>query len=60
MSKYNYRTHDSIESTMHEYKRGRMKSGRGRWPVHSEKQALTLGFSKVRQHHYRVPQQSTK
>jgi len=52
--KYSKRASDKVARTMHEFKRGKLKSGSGR-KVTSRKQAVAIGISKARRVGYKVP-----
>jgi hypothetical protein len=43
---------------MHEFKRGKLKSGRSGRKVKSRKQAIAIGLSKARKHGAKVPAKS--
>lgn len=58
MTKYGPKAQDIIEDTMHEYKEGKLKSGKSGQPVKSQKQAVAIGISKARDKHYKVPKES--
>ena len=55
MAKYSPKAQDIIEDTMHEYKEGKLKSGKSGQPVKNRKQAVAIGISKARDKHYKVP-----
>ncbi len=55
MTKYGPKAQDIIEDTMHEYKEGKLKSGKTGQPVKNRKQAVAIGISKARGKHYKVP-----
>lgn len=55
MTKYGPKAQDIIEDTMHEYKEGKLKSGKSGQPVKNRKQAVAIGISKARDKHYKVP-----
>jgi hypothetical protein len=54
MSKYSKKAHDKIETVMHEFKLGELKSGKG-GIVKSRKQAIAIGISEARQEGDKVP-----
>ena len=49
-----------VEKTMHEYKRGQLKSGRSGKTVKSRKQAIAIGLSKARKGGAKVPKAPRK
>jgi hypothetical protein len=53
--KYSAATSDKVERTMHEFKRGTLRSGSG-GKVKSRKQAIAIGLSQARRAGYKVPQ----
>ena len=55
MAKYGEKSKKSIEKMLHEYKRGRAKSGPARRPVKSREQAIAIGLSKARKAGAKVP-----
>lgn len=48
MAKYGKKAQEKVEETMHEYKEGKLKSGKSGKPVRSRKQAIAIGLSKAR------------
>lgn len=54
MAKYGKKAQDKVESTMHELKKGTLKSGSGK-KVTSKKQAVAIGLSKARKEGAKVP-----
>lgn len=57
MAKYGKKAQDKVEKTMHEYKRGKLKSGRSNKIVKSRKQAIAIGLSQARKEGAKVPQE---
>jgi hypothetical protein len=57
MAKYSQKAQDKIETVMHEYKHGKLKSGKGGkgGVVKSRKQAIAIGMSEARQEGDKVP-----
>jgi len=55
MAKYSKGAQKKVEKAMHEYKRGRLKSGRSGKKVKSRKQAIAIGLSEARKRGARVP-----
>lgn len=52
---YSRKSQSEVKSAMHEFKRGKLKSGKARKPVKSRKQAIAIGLSKARKKGARVP-----
>ena len=51
----------SVERAMHEFKRGELKSGKGRHPlVKSREQAIAIGLSEAREKGAKVPRKSSR
>lgn len=57
MAKYSKDAQQTIEKTMHEFKEGKLKSGRSGKKVTSRQQAIAMGISKARNKHQKVPKQ---
>jgi hypothetical protein len=55
MNKYGAKAQEKVEETMHEMKRGKLKSGKSGQKVTSRKQAVAIGLSKAREAGARVP-----
>ncbi|HEX2121939.1 MAG TPA: DUF6496 domain-containing protein [Thermoanaerobaculia bacterium] len=53
-SKYGKKAQDKVEKTMHERKRGTLRSGSGK-KVTSRKQAIAIGLSEARREGGKVP-----
>ena len=53
--KYGKKASDKIGKTMHEFKRGKLKSGGSGKKVTSRKQAIAIGISQARRAGYKVP-----
>ena len=53
--KYGPKASKSVEREMHEYKRGKLKSGRSGKAVKSRKQAIAIGLSEARAEGAKVP-----
>jgi hypothetical protein len=53
--KYGSAASKSVEREMHEYKRGKLKSGRSGKTVKSRKQAIAIGLSEARAEGAKVP-----
>ena len=56
MTKYSKKAQDKIEKVMHEFKTGKLKSGKDGQggKVKSRKQAIAIGLSEVRAKGYKV------
>ena len=54
-SKYGKKTQSEVKETMHEFKEGKLKSGKSGKPVKSKKQAVAIGLSKARKKGDKVP-----
>jgi hypothetical protein len=55
MARYGKKSQEKVEKTMHEYKRGKLKSGRSGKKVKSKKQAIAIGLSQARKEGAKVP-----
>ena len=55
MARYGKKAQDKVEKTMHEYKRGQLRSGKSEKRVTSRKQAIAIGLSKARKAGAKVP-----
>ena len=55
MARYGKKAQDKVEKTMHEYKRGSLKSGRSNKKVTSRKQAIAIGLSQARKAGAKLP-----
>jgi hypothetical protein len=55
MAKYGAKAQDKVEQTMHEFKRGKLKSGKSGQKVTNPKQAVAIGLSKAREAGAKVP-----
>ncbi|HEX6496585.1 MAG TPA: DUF6496 domain-containing protein [Acidobacteriaceae bacterium] len=53
--KYSPKASKSVEREMHEYKRGKLKSGRSGKKVKNPKQAIAIGLSEARKEGAKVP-----
>jgi len=59
MAKYSKGAQEKVKKTMHERKRGTLKSGSGR-KVTSRKQAIAIGLSEARKAGAKVPKKTSK
>lgn len=55
MAKYSKKAQDKIEDVMHEYKEGKLKSGRSNKKVTNQKQAVAIGISEARKSGAKIP-----
>ncbi|MBX4188301.1 MAG: hypothetical protein KW793_04185 [Candidatus Doudnabacteria bacterium] len=58
MAKYGKKAQRQVESAMHKFKKGKLKSG-GRRKVKSRKQAIAIGLSEARKKGAKVPKKSS-
>ncbi|HZK98004.1 MAG TPA: DUF6496 domain-containing protein [Prolixibacteraceae bacterium] len=56
MAKYSKKAQEKIEEVMHEFKRGKLKSGKG-GIVKSRQQAIAIGISEAREAGLKVPKE---
>lgn len=61
MTKYSKKAQDKIETVMHEFKKGKLKSGKGvkGGVVKNRKQAIAIGLSEARQEGDKVPKKNS-
>ncbi len=55
MAKYGPKAQEKVEKTLHEFKEGKLKSGRSGRKVTSRKQAIAIGLSQARKRGAKVP-----
>ncbi len=55
MARYGEKASEKVEKTMHERKKGTLKSGRSGQKVTSRKQAIAIGLSQARREGAKVP-----
>ena len=55
MNKYGPKAQEKVEESMHEFKRGELRSGKSRKKVTNRKQAVDIGLSKAREAGGKVP-----
>lgn len=60
MARYGKKAGKTVESAMKRYKKGTLKSGKGRAPVKSRKQAIAIGLSEARKKGAKVPRKPSK
>ena len=53
--KYGHKSQQEVKEAMHEYKHGKLKSGKSGKKVKSRKQAIAIGLSKARKEGAKVP-----
>lgn len=54
-TRYGKKSQEKVEKVMHEYKRGKLKSGKSGKRVTSRKQAIAIGLSEARRAGGKVP-----
>jgi uncharacterized protein DUF6496 len=54
-TKYGKKSHESVKSAMHEFKHGKLKSGKSKTKVKNPKQAIAIGLSEARKKGAKVP-----
>lgn len=61
MAKYGQKAQQKVEKAMHEYKRGKLKSGKGGkgGKVKSREQAVAIGLSQARKAGGKVPRKKS-
>ena len=59
MAKYGKTSKRKVKRAMHEYKRGKLKSGRSGRKVKSRKQAIAIGLSEARRAGGKVPRRAS-
>jgi len=59
MRKYGEKAQKTVESAMHRYKEGTLKSGKSGKPVKSRKQAVAIGLSEAREKGAKVPKKKS-
>jgi hypothetical protein len=55
MAKYSPKAQGKVEKVMHEFKEGKLKTGKSDKPVKSRKQAIAIGLSEAREAGAKVP-----
>lgn len=55
MARYGKKAQQKVEKAMHEFKRGKLKSGRSGQKVKSRRQAVAIGLSQARKEGGKVP-----
>jgi len=55
MARYGKKAQQKVKKTMHERKRGKLRSGRSGKKVKSRKQAIAIGLSQARRSGAKVP-----
>jgi hypothetical protein len=58
MARYGSSSQKEVKGAMHEYKEGKLKSGKSNKEVTSRKQAIAIGLSKARKKGAKVPAKS--
>lgn len=57
MAKYGRKAQESVEEALHEFKQGKLKSGKSGKTVKNPKQAIAIGLSEARKKGAKVPAQ---
>ena len=60
MAKYGTKSQQSVKRTMHEFKEGKLKSGKSGKKVTNPKQAIAIGLSEARKKGAKVPSKKSK
>lgn len=60
MPKYGKKSQETVRKAMHKYKKGKLKSGKGRAQVKSRKQAVAIGLFEARKKGAKVPRAPRK
>jgi hypothetical protein len=55
MAKYGKKAQEEVKEAMHEFKEGKLKSGKSEKPVTNPKQAIAIGLSQARKKGAKVP-----
>lgn len=55
MARYDPRAKKEVKESMHEFKEGKLKSGKSKKKVKNPKQAIAIGLSKARKKGEKVP-----
>ncbi len=55
MARYGKKASEKVEKTMHERKKGTLKSGRSGKKVKSRKQAIAIGLNQARREGVKIP-----
>jgi hypothetical protein len=58
--KYSEKAQKTVQETMHEFKKGKLKSGRSGKKVTNPKQAVAIGLSEARKKGAKVPAKKSK
>ena len=58
MARYGRKAKSKVKRAMHEYKRGKLKSGRSGKRVKNRKQAIAIGLSEARKAGGKAPRKS--
>lgn len=57
MARSGRKLREKVGAAMHEFKRGKLTSGRSRRKVHNPRQAIAIGLSQARRSGAKVPEQ---
>ena len=55
MAKYGPKAQEEVQEAMHEFKEGKLKSGKSKKKVTNPKQAIAIGLSQARKKGAKVP-----
>lgn len=55
MARYGKKSQEEVKNAMHEYKKGKLKSGKSGKIVKSREQAIAIGLSEARKKGAKVP-----
>ncbi|EKE19006.1 MAG: hypothetical protein ACD_9C00170G0004 [uncultured bacterium] len=55
MPKYGKKAQEKVKEVMHEFKKGKLKSGKSKKTVKNPKQAVAIGLSEARKKGAKVP-----
>ena len=58
MPKYGKKAQENVKNAMHEFKKGKLKSGKSNKPVKNPKQAIAIGLSEARKKGAKVPEKN--
>jgi hypothetical protein len=57
--RYSRKSQTEVKKAMHEFKKGKLKSGKSKKPVRSRAQAVAIGLSQARKKGAKVPTKRT-
>jgi hypothetical protein len=59
MNKFGPKASKEVEKVMHEFKEGKLRSGRSKKKVVDRDQAIAIGLSKAREKGYKAPEDNS-